>query len=236
MLPFAEVWDKISPIFEDREDLNTSKKIKEYDEETITTLLEAKGKFLWETAEFAHAIDEFLQDSAGFDFTYRYKENESLVEKLQCQTLTKQMYKTLNDVLGMRFVIQCTEGELQEIVYKFVNESPYDEACRISDQTEGKANNDGYRGIHVYIQPNRNIFPVEIQFWTRTHALLNEYLHDNIYKIGDNEGLIPYAISLREWFDSVPEFPNKELTLHTYVDFIYEKAFSVVIEEGDEDE
>lgn len=48
--------------------------------------------------------------------------------------------------------------------------------------SEGKANDDGYRGVHVYYQKNSRCYPIEIQFNTFFDRQLNNWLHDYLYK------------------------------------------------------
>lgn len=46
----------------------------------------------------------------------------------------------------------------------------------------GKANDDGYRGVHVYYQKSGRHYPIEIQFNTLFDRQLNNWLHDYLYK------------------------------------------------------
>lgn len=56
------------------------------------------------------------------------------------------------------------------------------ENFRIADLSNGKANDDGYRGVHVYFQKNSRCYPIEIQFNTLYDRQLNNWLHDYLYK------------------------------------------------------
>lgn len=53
---------------------------------------------------------------------------------------------------------------------------------RIADMTKGKAEDDGYRGVHVYYQKSGRHYPIEIQFNTLFDRQLNNWLHDYLYK------------------------------------------------------
>ena len=53
---------------------------------------------------------------------------------------------------------------------------------RIADMTNGKASDDGYRGVHVYYQKSGRYYPIEIQFNTLYDRQLNNWLHDYLYK------------------------------------------------------
>ena len=48
--------------------------------------------------------------------------------------------------------------------------------------SNGKAHDDGYRGVHVYFQRKSTCYPIEIQFNTLYDRQLNNWLHDYLYK------------------------------------------------------
>lgn len=48
--------------------------------------------------------------------------------------------------------------------------------------SHGKANDDGYRGVHVYYQRDNEHYPIEIQFNPFYDRQLNNWLHDYLYK------------------------------------------------------
>lgn len=48
--------------------------------------------------------------------------------------------------------------------------------------SEGKFNDDGYRGVHVYFQKSNYHYPIEIQFNTYYNRQFNYWLHDKFYK------------------------------------------------------
>ena len=53
---------------------------------------------------------------------------------------------------------------------------------RIADMSKGKANDDGYRGIHVYFQLDGSHYPIEIQYNTYYDRQFNNWLHKYTYK------------------------------------------------------
>lgn len=53
---------------------------------------------------------------------------------------------------------------------------------KIADMSQGKANDDGYRGIHVYFQLDGSHYPIEIQYNTYYDRQFNNWLHKYIYK------------------------------------------------------
>ena len=56
------------------------------------------------------------------------------------------------------------------------------ELFRIVDMSSGKANDDGYRGVHLYFQIDNSYYPIEVQFNTLYDRQLNNWLHSYLYK------------------------------------------------------
>ena len=52
------------------------------------------------------------------------------------------------------------------------------------DMSRGKSKDDGYRGVHIYFQPNHYYYPIEIQANTYYGRQLNNWLHKFLYKRG----------------------------------------------------
>lgn len=52
----------------------------------------------------------------------------------------------------------------------------------IADMSQGKLDDDGYRGVHVYFQMDNSFYPIEIQFNTLYDRQINNWLHDYLYK------------------------------------------------------
>lgn len=50
--------------------------------------------------------------------------------------------------------------------------------------SNGKTNDDGYRGVHVYFQKDHHHYPIEIQLNTFYDRQFNDQLHDKFYKRG----------------------------------------------------
>ena len=48
--------------------------------------------------------------------------------------------------------------------------------------SHGNANDDGYRGVHVYYQLDNFHYPIEIQYNTYFDRQLNNWLHKYLYK------------------------------------------------------
>jgi putative GTP pyrophosphokinase len=47
-----------------------------------------------------------------------------------------------------------------------------------------KANDDGYRGVHLYYQKDNYHYPIEVQFNTLYDRQINNWLHAYVYKKG----------------------------------------------------
>ena len=48
--------------------------------------------------------------------------------------------------------------------------------------SHGKANDDGYRGVHLYFQKDNFHYPIEVQFNTLYDRQINNWLHSFLYK------------------------------------------------------
>ena len=103
---------------------------------------------------------------------YRIKSIESISSKFDRYYPDHQIRKVFDDILGFRAFCDSYDDVLK---LDFPN-------IRIADMTKGKANDDGYRGVHVYYQRDPNYYPIEIQFNTLYDRQLNNWLHDYVYK------------------------------------------------------
>lgn len=103
---------------------------------------------------------------------YRVKSIESILSKYDRYYPNTQTRKVFNDILGFRAFCDSYDSILD------LNKGIF----RIADMSEGKAKDDGYRGVHVYFQKNSRCYPIEIQFNTLYDRQLNNWLHDYLYK------------------------------------------------------
>lgn len=62
----------------------------------------------------------------------------------------------------------------------------------------GKANDDGYRGIHLYYQKSNRHYPIELQINTVKDRIFNDWLHQELYKYVSNNNI---GIELRKKYD-----------------------------------
>ncbi|MBQ9520196.1 MAG: hypothetical protein IJR67_01825 [Acholeplasmatales bacterium] len=106
------------------------------------------------------------------DIDYRVKSIESITSKFDRYYPDHQYRKVFDDILGLRAICDSYD----EILKLDIDE------IRIVDMTNGKANDDGYRGVHIYYQKNPSCYPIEIQFNTHFDRQLNDWLHDYVYK------------------------------------------------------
>lgn len=112
---------------------------------------------------------EILEEVA---LDYRIKSKESILGKYERYYPEAQTRKVFNDILGFRAFCDSYNSVL----------SLRNNHFRIADMSNGKANDDGYRGVHVYFQKNGRCYPIEIQFNTLYDRQLNNWLHDYLYK------------------------------------------------------
>lgn len=82
--------------------------------------------------------------------------------------------RVFNDILGFRIVCDS--------YYEVLSCS--DDDFRIVDMSQGKNNDDGYRGVHVYYQLDNRHYPIEIQINTYFDRQFNNWMHTYFYKQG----------------------------------------------------
>ncbi|MBR5682977.1 MAG: hypothetical protein IKW96_06825 [Ruminococcus sp.] len=123
---------------------------------------------LFTYADWLDSLDIVSQVSLDF----RVKAYESIESKFDRYYPNTQACKAFNDILGFRAFCDSYEPLLNDKV----------DTLRIADMSKGKANDDGYRGVHVYYQFDNYHYPIEIQFNTYYDRQLNNWLHDYLYK------------------------------------------------------
>ncbi len=104
---------------------------------------------------------------------YRIKSLQSAANKFDRYYPNRPAAKVFDDVLGFRSLCDNYDGILC---------GPAIPCLRIVDMSTGKANDDGYRGVHVYYQKDNFHYPIEIQYNTFFDRQLNNWLHKYIYK------------------------------------------------------
>ena len=123
--------------------------------------------------------------------------HENRIKSLQSCELKYEKYfpagpveKTFNDILGLRIVIDD---------YEVFDQLELPDHVKVADMRNGKANDDGYRGIHLYYQKDHYHYPIEVQFVTAHDRQFNEWLHIYVYKYIADENV---GIHLRQLYDT----------------------------------
>lgn len=119
------------------------------------------------------------------DYTYRIKSLQSIKLKYDRYYPSKEIGSCFNDILGIRVIAPNYNIDLNDDNIKHV------------DMTNGKKNDDGYRGYHIYYKKSNYHYPIEIQFFTQRDYIFNMWLHKYVYKYKDNT----IGIKLKELYD-----------------------------------
>ena len=130
-----------------------------------------KDLLIAELVEMTEWLDEQeILSSIALD--YRVKSLDSILMKYERYYPDHQTRKVFNDILGLRAFCDSYDQILEGKSSQF----------RIADMSNGKAVDDGYRGVHVYYQKSGKHYPIEIQFNTMFDRQFNNWLHDYLYK------------------------------------------------------
>ncbi len=108
------------------------------------------------------------------EYTYRIKSLQSINLKYNRYYPTKEIGTCFNDILGIRIIVLDYDIELS------------DENIRHVDMSNGKKNDDEYRGYHIYYKKSNFHYPIEVQFFTERDYIFNMWLHKYVYKYKDN--------------------------------------------------
>lgn len=109
----------------------------------------------------------------GIAIDYRIKSLQSSIQKYERYYPDHQTAKVFNDLLGFRSLCDNYEDVLQMTGHPDIH---------VADMSNGKSNDDGYRGVHVYFQLSNYHYPIEIQYNTYYDRQLNNWLHKYVYK------------------------------------------------------
>lgn len=107
-------------------------------------------------------------------YTYRIKSLQSIKLKYDRYYPTKEIGTCFNDILGIRIIVLDYDINLSN------------ENIRHVDMSNGKKNDDGYRGYHIYYKKSNFHYPIEVQFFTERDYIFNMWLHKYVYKYKDN--------------------------------------------------
>ena len=103
----------------------------------------------------------------------RVKSFQSAARKFDRYYPNRPAAKVFDDLLGFRSLCDNYEAILS------AKNVPH---LRIADMSGGKAEDDGYRGVHVYYQKDNFHYPIEIQYNSYFDRQLNNWLHKYTYK------------------------------------------------------
>ena len=131
-----------------------------------------KEALLQEMETMADWLDEqTLLSEIALD--YRIKSISSISQKYERYiNSSRHLSQVFNDVLGFRAFCDSYEDVL----------AMQSDWFSVADLSNGKADDDGYRGVHLYFQKDNFHYPIEIQFNTLYDRQLNNWLHDYLYK------------------------------------------------------
>ena len=140
---------------------------------------------------------------------YRIKSIQSAILKYNRYYPDHQARKVFDDLLGFRSLCDNYEDILG---LRAISE------LRIADMSQGKANDDGYRGIHVYFQLDGSHYPIEIQYNTYYDRQFNNWLHKYMYKKNYDNCI---GVKLRRMYES-----GKILTEQNFKEALEDVLFS----------
>lgn len=204
-------------------DKSTKKTIEHFEfEEVFEQILCFLDKQETEIISLGTALTQV--ETSYINASQRIKSEQSLRKKWNKNLgKSKQLREVLNDVIGIRIIVDQSHEELLAIIRQLDKDKAYN--VKIVDFHQStKAIDDGYRGIHVYFKKNPKGFPIEVQIWSQEDALLNFYTHDVIYKADTDMACKEYGLALRKWLDTIPSMPNGiEIG---YVKYLYEIVYA----------
>ena len=116
---------------------------------------------------------------------YRIKSLQSIKLKYDRYYPTKEIGTCFNYILGIRIIVLDYDINLSN------------ENIRHVDMSNGKKNDDGYRGYHIYYKKSNFHYPIEVQFFTERDYIFNMWLHKYVYKYKDNM----IGIKLKDLYD-----------------------------------
>ena len=142
--------------------ISLRRNLKDFDyEELMDDIFNAQAWLLEKASQTRFALD------------YRVKSIQSIVKKYHTHDKNNGACNVFNDLLGFRSLCDS---------YDEIAAMKSAEHFRVVDMSNGKKNDDGYRGVHVYFRMSNNHYPIEIQYNTYFDRQLNNWLHKYVYK------------------------------------------------------
>ncbi|MCM1056500.1 MAG: hypothetical protein NC517_02695 [Firmicutes bacterium] len=152
--------------------INLKKNLHYFDKEMLFEELKRINKW--------YDASEYL---CNLTIDYRIKSLQSAFLKYERYYPDHQAAKVFNDMLGFRTL--C-DSYMNILLLKNCKH------MRIADMSEGKAQDDGYRGVHVYFQLDNFHYPIEIQYNTYYDRQMNNWLHKYLYKKSHDNSIGQY--------------------------------------------
>ena len=140
-----------------------------FDKEELFTDIKKARKF------YIMAMSDMESEISRYGY-YRVKAMASCEIKYDRYFPNYAVERVYNDIFGARIIVE-DYGEAEGLVD---NMSP----SRVSDMIAGKKSDDGYRGLHLYYQPDHFTYPIEFQFNTAHDRVFNNWAHTWMYKKG----------------------------------------------------
>lgn len=137
-----------------------------------------------------------LADTEIERFMYRVKSDDSIETKVRRHP-DLRFQSVFNDILGFRIHADDYPVSIPEYY-------------RVADLRNGKANDDGYRGLHLYYRKSNYHYTIEVQLWCGRDYDFNTWMHECTYKYASAE----MTRELRRLYD------NGKIT--SYDDFLRE--------------
>lgn len=139
--------------------------------------------------ELRDMIKYYTCIAGDIPYENRIKSIQSCELKYNKYYPSTEVEKVFNDILGLRITIES---------YDLLDLMEFPVGSKIADMRNGKVHDDGYRGVHVYLQKDHFRYPIEIQFVTTRDKIFNGWLHNNTYKYLENAEIGKH---LRKLFD-----------------------------------
>ena len=137
-------------------------------------------------------IKEFYESTnllRNVKFSYRIKSIQSCILKYDKYYPSTELNKCYNDLLGIRIILK----DYNEVLLKDLS------IFKVADMRNGKVNDDGYKGIHLYYQKSNRHYPIEIQINSKFDRRFNDWLHIHLYKHTNNNNI---GVFLRTKYDN----------------------------------
>ena len=150
--------------------------------------LSSFGKSLNKRALSEELLECAIKDSSRFcnillqkpfllNYVWRVKSENSIILKYYKGLQNQLRFNTVfNDLIGLRLKVQEYPEE-------------YPDYFRVVDMRNGKKNDDGYRGVHLYYQLDNYHYQVVIQLWSVKDYDFNKWSHEYGYKTLQDEEL-----------------------------------------------